>query len=251
MQNAALRALGLDWAYVPLHVTAERLPDALRGLVALGFVGSNVTIPHKEAVAARCDRLLPVAQACGSVNTIVVEADGTLTGDSTDGLAVVEAVAGVLGAAARPDVLLLGAGGSARSVAAALGQAGHVVSVLARRPEAARELATGLAGCGDVVPLAALPDALPPVVVNCTPIGGLHALTETPVPADMIRDGMLVCDLAYRPDGQPTALCAAAAARGARTVDGVDVLVGQGALSLERWSGRVAPRDVMRRALGR
>lgn len=250
MQNAALRALGLDWAYVPLHVAPARLDDALRGLAALAFVGSNVTIPHKEAVAARCDRLLPVAAACGSVNTIVVEADGSLTGDSTDGLAVVATVAAA-GAAPGARVLVLGAGGSARSVVAALAQAGHPVDVWARRPAAAHELAGALAGCGDVAALDAQPAALPPVIVNCTPIGGLHALTETPVPADKIRDGMLVCDLAYRPDGEPTALCRLATERGLATVDGVDVLVEQGALALERWCGRTAPRDVMRRALGR
>ena len=92
MQNAALQQMGLDWAYVPLHVTADQLESALRGLSALGFVGANVTVPHKEAVALLVDELRPVAKASGSVNTITVTADGRLIGDSTDGPAIAAAI---------------------------------------------------------------------------------------------------------------------------------------------------------------
>src|SRR5688500_15263398 len=109
MQNAAFRAAGLDWAYVPLRVDTARLDAALAGLVALSFAGANVTIPHKEGVAARVERLTPVARAAGSVNTLVVERDGGLLGDSTDGAAITDALdaAGVAPAPA----LVLGAGG--------------------------------------------------------------------------------------------------------------------------------------------
>ena len=85
MHNAAYEALGLDWAYVPLPVAPEHLGDAVRGLVALGFAGANVTVPHKQAVIPYLDELTPVAQAIGAVNTIVVRPDGSLLGDSTDG----------------------------------------------------------------------------------------------------------------------------------------------------------------------
>ena len=84
MHNAAYAALGLDWAYVPLPVAPERVGDAVRGLVALGFAGANVTVPHKQAVIPYLDELTPVARAIGAVNTIVVRPDGSLLGDSTD-----------------------------------------------------------------------------------------------------------------------------------------------------------------------
>ena len=85
MHNAAFAALGLDWAYVPLPVAPERVADAVRGLVALGFAGANVTVPHKQAVIPYLDELTPIARAIGAVNTIVVRPDGSLLGDSTDG----------------------------------------------------------------------------------------------------------------------------------------------------------------------
>ncbi len=124
MQNAAFEALGLDWAYVPLRVDAERLGEAVRGLVALDFAGANVTIPHKTAVLALCDEVDEFARRCRSVNTLVVEG-GRVLGSSTDGLAVTGAVE-----AAGARVLVLGAGGAAQAVALALAEAwlGIVVS---------------------------------------------------------------------------------------------------------------------------
>ena len=118
MQNAAFEALGLDWAYVPLRVDAERLGDAVRGLVALDFAGANVTIPHKTAVLACCDEVDEFARRSRSVNTLVVEG-GRVLGSSTDGLAVTGAVE-----AAGARVLVLGAGGAAQAVALALAEAG-------------------------------------------------------------------------------------------------------------------------------
>ncbi|MFM9124521.1 MAG: shikimate dehydrogenase, partial [Actinomycetota bacterium] len=99
MQNAALRAMGVDWAYVPLPVRADELEAALRGLAAVGFVGVNVTVPHKEAVARLVDELRPVAEASGSVNTVVCAAPGRLIGDSTDGPASAAAIASEVGEA--------------------------------------------------------------------------------------------------------------------------------------------------------
>ncbi|MBI4172605.1 MAG: shikimate dehydrogenase, partial [Actinobacteria bacterium] len=112
MQNAAFAAVGLDWAYVPLPVAAEGLADAVRGLVALGFAGANVTIPHKRAVVELCDELDPVAERAGSVNTLVVR-EGRVLGSSTDG----EAVTGAIELAGAR-CLVLGAGGAAQAVIA-------------------------------------------------------------------------------------------------------------------------------------
>ncbi len=249
MQNAALAAAGLDWAYVPLRVDAEKLPEALRGLSALSFVGANVTIPHKEPVAALVDELSDTARAAGSVNTIVVRGDGSLRGDSTDGGAVCGALADVAGdGVLRERALVLGAGGSARAVIAALVAAGAAeVMVWSRRPDAAATLAAAL-GIGAVT---SLPARLPPVVVNCTPLGGPRALNQSPLPVDLLGDVRAICDLAYRPDGVPTTLVVAAAARGVATVDGLEVLVRQGAQSFELWTGRSPDLAVMRAAVGR
>jgi len=238
MQNAAFAARGLDWAYVPLHVEAAGLEDALRGLPDLGFAGANVTVPHKTAVIPFCDELDEVAERAGSVNTIVVE-DGRLLGSSTDGLAVTGAVE-----AEGARVLLLGAGGAAQAVAVALGDAGSApIRVSARRDENGEELVGFLRGRD----LDAEPAAWPPragdatLVVNATPIRDEALVDLASRPA--------VVDLAYRADGEPTALVAAARAAGCDpVVDGLEVLVRQGALSLELWTGLEAPLDAMRAA---
>lgn len=246
MQNAAFAAAGLDWAYLPLRVAPERLDEALRGLVGLSFAGANVTIPHKEGAAALVDETTEVARAAGSVNTIVVRRDGSLLGDSTDGGAVTGALVAVAGdGVLQSRVLVLGAGGSARAVVAALSAAGADVGVWSRRPEAAQTLAAtlGVAAYGQI------PSPLPPVIVNCTPLGGAKALTESPLHADSLSDVQAVCDLAYRPDAAPTVLCVAAAARGAVVVDGLEVLVRQGARSFAIWTGVEPDLDVMRRAV--
>ena len=229
MQNAAFAALALDWAYVPLEVAPERLPAAVEGLRALGFAGANVTIPHKAAVLPLCDEVDEVAERAGSVNTLVLR-DGRVLGSSTDG----EAVTGAVEAAAA-EALVLGAGGAARAVVAALRDAGAArVRVAARDRERAEEL-------GEAAPWP--PDAAgATLVVNATPIRD-ELLVEP-------RPEQQVVDLAYRPDGAPTALVAAARAAGCRrVVDGLEVLVRQGAASFERWTGLPAPVEIMRKAL--
>ena len=139
MQNAAFAAAGLDWAYVALRVEPERLEEAVAGLVALGFAGANVTIPHKTGVLAYCDELDEVAERAGSVNTLVIR-DGRVQGSSTDGRAVTDAVE-----AEGARALVLGAGGAAQAVATALVDAGCAsLRVAARSPERAHALAARL-----------------------------------------------------------------------------------------------------------
>jgi shikimate dehydrogenase len=236
MQNAAFAARGLDWAYVPLPVEPGRLEAAIAGLVALGFAGANVTIPHKTSVVAFCDELDGVAERAGSVNTLVVE-DGRVLGSSTDGAAVVEQVN-----AAGARVLVLGAGGAAQAVATALVDAGCAsLRVAARDPERAHALASRLLSLCPEHHVGA-EEAWPPeaggatLVVNATPV-----LVPEP--------DQTVVDLAYNADERPTALVAAALERGCQTVDGLAVLVAQGAASFERWTGIAAPVEVMRVAV--
>jgi shikimate dehydrogenase len=201
MQNAAFAARGLDWAYVALDVPPERLADAVRGLAAAGFVGANVTAPHKLAAAELCDE----ADA-ESVNTLLFT-DGRIIGSSTD--------AAVLATLAPQRPVIIGDGGAARAFAAALPGA----TVFARSRQW-----PPTAGGADVV-------------VNATPVRD-EILVE-------LGPGQTLVDLPY-PSGR---LAAAARAAGAAVIDGLDVLVAQGALSFERWTGVAAPVDVMHAAV--
>jgi shikimate dehydrogenase len=243
IQNAAFAARGLDWAYVPLRVVAARLEDAVTGLVALDFAGANVTIPHKTAVVAFCDALDQVAERAGSVNTLVVR-DGRVLGSSTDGPAVVGLVD-----AAGASVLVLGAGGGAQAVATSLLDAGaEVLTVAARDPDRAHALTARLrthfperkVHAGEEWP----PATRATLVVNATPIRD-ELLVE-------LEGARQVVDLAYKADRSPTALVEAAREAGCeRVVDGVDVLIAQGAASFHRWTDVPAPLGVMRSAVGR
>ena len=243
MQNTAFAARGLDWAYVPLPVEPARLETGVAGLVALGFAGANVTIPCKTAVLAFCDELDRVAERAGSVNTLVVR-DGRVLGSSTDGAAVVGQVA-----APGARVLVLGAGGAAQAVATALVDAGCTsLRVAARNPERAHALASRLHSlfpAGDVEAAEGWPPAAEAatLLVNATPVREEFVVEPAP--------GQTVVDLAYNTDGSPTRLVAAARERGCEVVDGLDVLVVQGAASFERWTGVPAPVDVMRAAVRR
>jgi shikimate dehydrogenase len=222
MQNAAFAARGLDWAYVALDVQPDALPAAVAGLRALGFAGANVTIPHKGAAAALCAELDDLARASGAVNTLVFR-DGRIVGANTDGPAVVSAVA-----ARGAHALVLGRGGAARSVAVALEDAGAASVRLASRSD--RDWPPDARGAT--------------ILVNATPLRD-----EAPVAP---HAGQQVVDLAYRPDGRPTALVEAARAAGCATVaDGLEILVRQGAAAFELWTGIPAPVDVMRAAVAR
>jgi shikimate dehydrogenase len=247
MHNAVAEALGLDRVYVALRVAPADLEAALRGLAALGFDGANVTLPHKAAAAALCDELGDEARDAGAVNTLSFSAGERLRGDLTDGLGLVAALAQV------PErAVVLGSGGSTRAAAAALLRAGtRRLTIVARRPEAAAELAAVLAVLepeAQVTAAASVPGERGGLLVNCTPVGGITDLKGLPVPADVIDRMDTVADFAYRADGSPTPLAAAARAAGLPVVDGLELLVRQGALSFRRWTGIEPPLDVMRRA---
>jgi shikimate dehydrogenase len=233
MHNAAYAALGMDWAYVPLAVQPERLGEALRGLTALGFAGVNVTIPHKQAVAELVDELSDAARDAGSVNTVLVRGDGTLRGETTDGDGLLDALGGLPAGRA----VVLGAGGSARSVVAALRAAGGDVAVSARRPEAAGALGVAVAEWPLREPAG--------LIVNATPVAQQGDAGELPLDPAALDGTEVVCDLVYRADGVRTGLLAEAERRGARTVDGLAVLVGQGARSFRMFTGAEPPVDVM------
>jgi shikimate dehydrogenase len=238
MHTAAYRALGLDWEYTAVDVDPAGLPAFVASLEADGYAGVNVTVPHKQAVPPLCDEVSAEARRCGSVNTVLVR-EGRLRGETTDGRGLLWALGPVQPAAA----LVLGAGGAARAAVTALRDAGWTVRVSARREEAARALGPG------TVPWPPREGAA--LVVNATPIGQ-HEYTGSGTsysfPPELIEPGMVVVDLAYRGDASPTPLIEAAHERGVRAVDGLDVLVGQGILAFELFTGVPAPVEVMRAA---
>jgi shikimate dehydrogenase len=236
MHNAAYAALGLDWVYVAMPVPPERLGDAVRGLAALGLAGLNVTIPHKQNVAATCDELSPQARTAGSVNTITVRDDGSLYGDTTDGAGMLDAIGQLPGSA-----LVLGAGGAARAAVAALLDAGVDVAVSARRDAEARSVAEQF-GCS-MRPWP--PEAGAALIVNATPVGQADPAGELPVDQAALAPADVVCDLVYRGDGVETALISSARRLGKRAVDGLDVLIGQGARSFRLFTGVEPPLDAM------
>jgi shikimate dehydrogenase len=247
MQNAALTAAGLrGWRYQLLPAAPELFDQLVTALPGAGFRGANVTIPHKGAALTLATAPTARARAIGAANTLTFEPGGEIVADNTDAPALVAALPfAITGRSA----LVLGAGGSARAAVWALLDAGaRRVAVWNRTPERARALCEELGA----VPVPATPAATAldaDLLVNCTSVGldGGDPFHRLPVSAeDLARYGCVV-DLVYTAGG--TALVAAARGRGVTAVDGLELLVGQGALSFERFTGRPAPVDAMRAAV--
>ena len=261
MHNAAAAALGLDLAYVPFAVRPEGLAAAVAGVRAMGIRGVNVTLPHKEHVIAHLDEITDTARAIGAVNTLVHEPDGRLRGDNTDAAGLVQSLieAGVSLKGAR--VTILGAGGAARAAAVGIAEHGAArVTVAARRETQAEALAVDLQpALGDLIKSEGMKDvpaletlfAETDLVVQATSAtlaSSAHAESfAASLPIDALPDTAALVDLVYQP--RTTTVMAKAEARGLRTVDGLGMLVHQGALAFTQWTGEDAPVDVMRRAL--
>jgi shikimate dehydrogenase len=239
MHNAALRQLALPWRYQFLPIPPELFADAVRALPALGFRGINVTIPHKEAALALADQASDTAARVGAANTLTFEAGG-IHADNTD----VTGLLALLGDVRGHTALVLGAGGAGRAAVHALVHGGAEVMVWNRTSERAERVATELGGRPVTGPVSA------DIVINTTSVG-LHGEEDPfkalPISADTFNAGSTVADMVYRAGGTP--FIAAARSRGARVVDGLEILVAQGAASFERWTGRPAPHEVMREAV--
>jgi shikimate dehydrogenase len=265
MHNAAFAALGLNYVYVPLPVPPSEVATSVRALRGLGFAGVNVTVPHKPAVLPLLDVLTPIAAAIASVNTIVVRADGTLLGDSTDGAGFLEDLRAHRCEPAGRSILLLGAGGAAKAVAYALAGCGATLAVANRTRERADELCRLVLAALPSARITAhpFPDGLArlaeraDLVVNATSLG-LH-VDRDPLPWDpavSFRPGQIVYDLVYSPGtggepSLPTPFLRLAGEAGAQAIDGLGMLVCQGARAFELWTGQQAPVEVMRAAVGR
>ena len=246
MHEAALAAVGLEgWSYQLLPVPPELFAETVRALPAAGFRGVNVTIPHKQAALALADTASGAAREIGAANTLTFERDGAINADNTDAPGLIAALGERWDPAGRR-VLVLGAGGAARAAVWALLQAGAAdVAVWNRTPERARALAGELGGRAVEEPAPA------EIVVNCTSVGLADrdaTFKALPLQADSLGAGSCVVDMVYRDGG--TRLLEAARTRGADVIDGLEILVAQGAASFERWTGRTAPREAMRAAVG-
>lgn len=257
-QNAALRHAGIGLTYEALDVPPSALADVLRGLAAHRGAG-NVTIPHKEEAARRCDRLSPVAGRAGAVNTFWCDGDGALVGDNTDVGGVDALARHVLGRTpANLRVALLGAGGSAAAVLAAAERwPGCYVAVASRTMARAQALTARFDGVAHAA--RTLADAVrdADLVINATPVG-LDG-DDVPVDPGTLKRGAAVMDLVYRRDAlaevkagvtpslrrAETPWVRRARQRGLRAGDGLVMLVEQGALAFERWFGVAPDRDVM------
>ncbi|HEV3093725.1 MAG TPA: shikimate dehydrogenase [Solirubrobacteraceae bacterium] len=231
-----------NWRYQRLPVSPELFEETVRALGASGFAGANVTIPHKRAALAVADEASEAARRIGAANTLSFGAGGAIAAENTDAPGLLAAIGEpVAGKTAQ----VLGAGGSARATVWALLGAGAIeVLVWNRTAERARELAAELGARAVFEPEAA------DLLVNCTSVGlqrtatDAEALNQLGLRADQVGSYACVVDLVY--GAHPTPLLAAAQAAGTRTVDGLDVLVAQGALSFELWTGRKAPLQAMR-----
>lgn len=250
MQEAALRARGVEGSYRIVDVAPEELGGALERLRGGAARGANVTIPHKLAVAAACDRVEGDAAVTGAVNTVVVE-EGRLLGFNTDAAGLEGALrAAGLWPSPGGEAVVLGAGGAAAAALLALGRVPVSRAwVAARRAEAAEDLAGRLNGVVAAAPAPWDAGALEPllggaeIVVNATPTG----LAALPLDLERLGSECTVVDLRYRP--RPVDLVAAATAGGLRACDGLEMLLHQGMLSFRRWTGLEPPWEVARAAL--
>jgi shikimate dehydrogenase len=246
MHEAALAAVGLQgWRYLKLPLPPELFAETVRALPAAGFRGVNVTIPHKEAALALADSASDAAREIGAANTLTFERDGAIVADNTDAPGLIDALGEAWDPAGR-SVLVLGAGGAARAAVWALLKAGAAdVAIWNRTPERARPLADQFGARAVERPGKA------DIVVNCTSVGLSDpdaTFKALPLQADSLGAGSCVVDMVYRNGG--TRLLEAARTRGADVIDGLEILVAQGAASFERWTGRTAPRQAMRAAVG-
>lgn len=254
MHNAAFRELGLNFAYLPFEVSPEELGSAIKGMVSLGIVGLNVTIPHKEGVKEYLDELSDEAEMIGAVNAIHKTDEG-LRGDNTDGRGFLRSLMESGIDLVDKRIFLLGAGGAARACAFMLAnsrvyriiltdkaiiKAGSLVKDLTARFQIPAEVVS-------------LDDERTKnyirgsdLFINATPVG-MNKDDELLIDPDWLHKDMVVYDLIYNP--RETVLLRAVKEKGARAISGMEMLLYQGALSFELWTGRKAPIEVMRQAL--
>ena len=242
MHNAVFEAFDDEWRFVAFDVSPGGAAEAVATMGALGIGGFAVTMPHKEHAAAAVDEIDDAARALRSVNTVVLRGDGSTFGTSTDGRGFVDWVTACGCDPAGRRVVLLGAGGAARSIVDALGRAGAADIAILNRTESSAVAAAELASVARIGSVDDLDSA--DLLVNSTSVG--MGNDEMPVDPVVLRPDLVVADIVYHP--LDTALLRAARAVGAPTIDGLGMLVHQAVLQQELWTGRRPDPALMRRA---
>lgn len=266
MHNAAFEQLALNWAYVPFLVRPENLTAAVAAVRAFNLAGVNVTVPHKQAVVGYIDDLSPAARLSGAVNTIV-NLSGNLIGHNTDGEGFIRALREEAGISVKPDpVLILGAGGAAKGVAVALAINGVSEIIIANRTGSRAEQLchwikeqTGCAasvlrwtgapvtGSGEYRDWASVLGRVK-LIIQATTMGMFPRENDVPpVPFELLNSGHIAADLIYNP--RRTRFISSCEAAGSRVLNGMGMLLHQGVIAFELWTGRTPPVEVMRRAL--
>jgi shikimate dehydrogenase len=252
MHNAAFKNMGVDYVYLPFRVKKEELGKAIEGMRALNIRGLNVTIPHKVAVIPFLDELDPLAAKIGAVNTIVND-DGILTGYNTDATGFLQALLERGIEPKEKSVVILGAGGTSRALSFILAERDSKLVILNRTWTKAKICADRISEIfqreATALKLdkenlaAALSKA--DILVNATSVGMSPDIDETPVTSDLLRPNLVVYDIVYNPI--KTRLQREAEVAGATVISGLDMLVWQGALAFEKWTGLEAPVDLMKK----
>lgn len=253
IHNAAFEKMEIDYLYVPFRVKKEGLSKAIAGMRALNIRGLSVTIPHKVAVIPFLDELDPLAERIGAVNTIVND-DGVLRGYNTDATGFLQTLLERGVEPEKKNIVILGAGGASRAISFILAERGAHLVILNRLLELdwAEELASRISQIftKEVEALELNEENLAKVlekadiVVNATSVGMSPNIDETPIPAKLLKPGLIVFDIVYNPI--KTRLLREAEATGAKTIGGLDMLVWQGALAFEKWTGLKAPVKLMK-----
>ena len=256
MHNAAFAKAGLDYVYVPFHVRSNDLADAIAGFKAINIVGINVTLPHKQAVISHLTSISREAELIGAVNTLTFTDEG-IHGDNTDAPGVLRALEenGNMSVPVGENVVVLGAGGAARAVVVALALAGVAsITVANRTVERAVALAeemgqkTGVSMQGLGLADAQLPVAVREsmLLINTATVS-MDATHPLLISADWLQPDTIVYDIVYTPPVTP--LMQAADARGCETLGGIGMLVHQGAIAFEKWTGIAPCTETMHQAL--
>lgn len=245
MHNSAFKTLGLDMCYIPFRVLPEDLPSAVRAIPSLNLTGVNITVPHKERVMTLLDVIDEEAAFIGAVNT-VVNTGGKLKGYNTDGRGFMSSLSEFGISTEGKDILIIGAGGASRAISYYLSEKASRLILYDIDMQKAGKLTADLQKIRSNIYLAERIDAdiSAHIIINATPLG-LKKDDPLPLHPDIISSGMTVCDLVYK----RTMLLQEADKKGARTLDGSGMLLWQGVLAFELWTGVKPPVDVMRKAL--
>ena len=245
LHNAAFAALGLDWMYVACHVPEGQGAKAVQDMRTLGFKGLSVTMPHKAAVASAVDNLSATAAKLGVVNCVRVE-DDRLIGENTDGIGLLNSIRTQMALDVEGlRVVIVGAGGAARSVALTMVENGATVGIYNRTHSSAAQVVEIVGGTSSVVQQNAIRDA--ELIINATPLG-MAPNDPMPFDADLLRDDQSIVDLIYEP--AKTTLLKEADSRGLRTLNGLGMLLHQAGEQFRLWTGQQPPIEAMAESVG-